>query len=341
MITGAPPTECGQSCTYQKANDNVTLQSRYLIRKLERLKELHTEGKNSEVLSNLGNFCTASEDAESCLNRYQHVQISALEKMRASLGSNENMIGNLNSRQPDARGVSREEALAVGNTEPEDQVPEVPTLKQIDGMIKANPGLSKIRQSEYVNWLQHAGDAPKKEDFVKFVDVDREPGNPAAGKLSMIQKDGSGRPVVDNDAYKKARKSWEDRRREAGVQDADFQKIAKDLAPKAVPIDAVTLDPKLSKASQEEFNGARHEIISGANRAVSGKSVVKSPSNTNGLFVDPKSAGVMSAASKGEVQQLQSYDPEEQVDPRRAKGQNIHVTYRVDQILKDIEDASK
>jgi hypothetical protein len=80
--------ECGQDCLYNKANEKVTMQAMYLVKKMQNLGQTLAGGKDddfSHVISALKLYCPevsdtskSGTDAEKCYARYIQTQIPIL-----------------------------------------------------------------------------------------------------------------------------------------------------------------------------------------------------------------------------------------------------------------------
>ncbi len=196
---------CGQSCTYQKGNENLSVQATYIMEKVQALRQEMDKPFPDEqmVRDSLGTFCRDGEVVGDCVNRFILAQTSALYKMRQAIGNNDSVVGDLSdgSRGEQSAAVWKERKDALSP-----QVPEVLKLKQIEEDLKFRTSIT----NGYEEWAKQLPRKPEFDDFTIFKQLPRDPSNPAAGSMSVVDKS-TGAQKIQKKRYDEAMKKYNDK----------------------------------------------------------------------------------------------------------------------------------
>ncbi|MBC7386639.1 MAG: hypothetical protein H7301_10835 [Cryobacterium sp.] len=211
---------CGLSCRYSRANENLTLQAVYLLKKIKLIDLSIQTGKEGAARTALGGFCAnASEEVESCFKRYKDFQRVGLLEIRQAIGRNEDSIARLvHGRKID--GTAEGEALVfqTGADQPA-YLPEVPTLKDLETTyLQGNlqPRGGKYSPDDVRKWSQELVLTNPRARTLEFrkETFDANPYGEEKGKshLHMVNRNEGGVEQTDKAAsalYEKSRASIE------------------------------------------------------------------------------------------------------------------------------------
>ena len=307
-----PDPFCNPACALQKANDNLTLQIRYLITKIDTLKASLAAQDDTAVLDNLGDFCFTStnEGAAECLARYQRFQVIALERMKNAVSQNQNSLATLKYKAESVE--SNQRSL--------DTLPVVPTLAEMQANFQKT---SKKREKaeDFSKWARDMSRPPSMDDFVQFKEIPRDPDNKAAGMLTVVRTDPQG--LADQKkAYDAAVATY---KQGLGKQmQDDVVHINTNIGTGNQKITSLTItkpNDTTTKESQQSYKDARMDII----RAFAAKEVT-----VGGAVPGRQPAGSATGPLTGN----------EQIDPRVANDNREHIiSYPSKMIESDIQEA--
>ncbi len=248
---------CGQSCLYQRANENLALQALYLTNHIISLNDRDA----SERKSALGSFCIASEDGDACFNRYKRMNIVALYKMRDAMIQNSNNASALMNRRvfvgdekkPLQGNPPAAEFQISGLGPKKAQVPYVVTFEDIK---KELGSLRALTGREYQEWASNLKAAPSREEFVKFRRIYRDPDHPERGTMMVVSRDANGRIEYDEKAFKTAEAYY---LKHKSDMDADLAAI------KGRGLQPVDRLPDQERVAEADFKESRKLIVDAAN----------------------------------------------------------------------------
>ena len=156
---------------------------RYLMTKIDTLKDSLAKKDETAVLDNLGDFCftSSNESAEDCFARYQRFQVVALERMKNAISKNQNSMATLKYK---AESVESDQRSL-------DTVPVVPTLAEMQADFQKDPK-KREKAEDFSKWAKDMSRPPSMDDFVQFQEIPRDPDNKAAGFLTVVRTDPKG-----------------------------------------------------------------------------------------------------------------------------------------------------
>ena len=245
--------ECGQSCLYEKSNENISLHAIYILRKIDSLeKTTHygSEKRKSEIIQKtLGEFCLKEESPDQCFKRYKWIQIMALRKMKAALIQNSDSAAKLYDHRKNPLLASKNEQSK------NPQIPYIPTFKDIQNEYnQETQQLNHSISEQYQNWVGNIQTEPSKEDFVLFKRVPRDHELPG-GEQTVILDKSCGQPICyDITAYKEAMQVFAARKKTA---ENDLQKM-RTHNPKSQPEMPI---PSEEEKNYRSFKDARETLI--------------------------------------------------------------------------------
>jgi hypothetical protein len=232
--------ECGQDCLYQKANEKVTLQAIYLVKKISNLQAVLAGGGSDNydhVVSELQLYCPDKvgskkiDDAVLCFKRYVQTQLPILRALKVTLIKNEDMTAQLMSNQgglgANSKSTAFQDSTAVNRR------PQTPDIEKEGELLMPSQAsadrLKYLASTSYEKWAQDVSKlAPKPEDFFKTEQVMMpDPNHQGSLKpTTKIIRDKYG-PVLDANAYAKAKKEFEDHVLGKQSVEYDLTKVAK------------------------------------------------------------------------------------------------------------------
>jgi hypothetical protein len=271
--------ECGQDCLYNKANENVTLQAMYLVKKMQNLGQvLEKEEDANHVISELKLYCPEVKDdskdikdATKCYQRYVQTQLPILRAMKATLVRNEDMSVRLNSNVGGMSGASQKSSAFADQT-PGSRKPQTSDFqKERDLLLSSkNVGdrLAYLSKESYVQWANDMESlAPKESDFQKTEKVVIKDPRALGGarEENRIMRSPAGQPIIDERAYQMAKLEY-DQHINGKVQssDLDLRKVAKGYEKKTV----MEIDPNVKaqlnalKPGTKNFGTSRVDDVS-------------------------------------------------------------------------------
>jgi hypothetical protein len=278
---------CGQVCLLHKANETLSLQAVYILRKIAALQK-----DSSRVKTELAGYCdTVTTPAESdgdCLKRYIRSQISYLSDIRAAIIQNASHAEELRSTVKMYDVYGNEVARAplpkpVFESHYDDgKAPQVPYVATIDDLRRDYGKLARQAAPEAIRYTERVTEAPEMQrfdappsidQFVKFKEISRDPGNPAAGTFLVAQTDALGRPVPDLVRYKAAMDEWKKTVPSGtdteGQIAADDRKVFRQNELKRGGIvRAIAFDQDLSPDLRKAYNEARGLVVASARNAL-------------------------------------------------------------------------
>jgi len=274
--------ECDQACLYNKANENISLQSRYVT---EKLKGLISHPEQQEAV--LKNYCTPNEAASDCVDRYLAYEIPRLRSMERALvqnaASNEGLksdIEHVVDARMNGNGASVVEGAAPAFAVYEDasrppkkaQVTYVPTwqdLKDEYQILRAT-----TQGDSFQNWVASIKPSPPdlsdflrykygpKGDLIAIMGPDGLPAkNMAAFSIAQAQY------LVKKDKFEKELSDWRN----------ELIKHPKAIWPGAAlqKADPVSYeDGRVSDVEQQAYFAARRALVTAANRSMANLGMV-------------------------------------------------------------------
>lgn len=283
--------ECDQECLYKKANEYLSLQSEYIYKKLEKLKEFSGFGNSKanpdEMLRLLGAFCTDEERsnklATHCYERYRDLQLLSLNKARAALVRNSNAASSLTSGYDPITGTqlpTGDKAIArVRDSNAESLRPivaDLPTFSDLqkledDRMLQLTlQGSASNAYSVWQEWLGSIENsyAPSEADFIQFEAVDKKD----AKKGYKIKTGSDGKPEVDREAFKKAQAKYskiaEDIKKDVGLLRYNpTATVIKDVNSSRAAIKNATPLPE-RELKKEIYGSARKGLLDSAEKQI-------------------------------------------------------------------------
>lgn len=197
---------CEFGCLYDKANENIGLQIKYILAKLVALRDSTPMGRKAA----LSEFCSEGEDSEGCFNRYIRLQVYVLRKMHAAMVKNyesstlvSNQMKNHEPIYPHVLGVKSEDESKKSK-----QMPYVVTYEDLK---KDFADLASLGSNQYQSWAEQLPAEPSPDDFVEFEEKLKDPSDPSAGHFMVVLHDDDGKIKYNKKAYEAALKRYHER----------------------------------------------------------------------------------------------------------------------------------
>jgi hypothetical protein len=254
--------DCGQACLYHKANENVSLQAVYVLRKIAILQD-----NPQKARENLPGFCKEFEQDESCVKRYLRVQIPRLRRMRTALVLNSDSAAKLKS--------PRQKAVFEQGDRTDGKLPQVPYVSSYEDLKKEHAKMRGLISEEFRRFADSVSRPPARDEFIQFREIDRDPEDPRSGKMVVAVTGPDGRHAIDERAYLAALKDYEQHAQTA----IDDRKALLENLPEVAKLDRLpgaprSLDARTADESRQAFTEARGTIIDTANRVLKRSGVV-------------------------------------------------------------------
>ncbi len=258
---------CGVSCTYEKANENLSLEALYILKKLETLKS----AGDLTIENNLAEFCLPTEPnqkaaqsrARACYERYLRVQVGILKRIRTAIVANSDMAGALRTQKLRPEDA----AIPVVSVEPSDaatpklsQVPYLPTTEDLQAEYRRGRA---ITSPEYERWARSIPREPARDDFVKFREIPRDAENPEGEKIVIVDTNPDGAPRYDEAAFQAALTRYREDKR---IYDQDLEGML-GYRPSGTRPPEMN-DSVVAAESKAAFNQARGVMVMTTNRAL-------------------------------------------------------------------------
>ncbi len=285
-----PLQDCGLSCNYDRATENISLTARYATRRLAGLKAMADDDARAKAL---GEFCMVGEDAGACYSRFEVTELARLSKMRAQVLKNTATLSQIEitPEKALANGALRRPVVFDGRQTPKaggrpesapNQAPQVTSVLRMKDIEEfygraGNEKLLAITSEAYVkdaaNRLKEL--EPKKEDFVKFTRVLRYPGYPDGGVIQVPVTDEKGEPVFDEAAFKRAKAAFDGRyTKDVRADLVDKRKVAerpvRGNGKKALAV-------ILKTDATDSFGEARLDLVDTANAQLKRENLIAGP----------------------------------------------------------------
>ncbi len=214
QIVKAPPIQTqrkynctGHSCTYNQANENISVISQYKIEKYKNLKKRYDMSENYDsIRKDLPGFCLGLkdeggnlvEDDKACFKRYERILKVELTQARKSMITNKDNEAALNHDAPKIPVLTSNEN--AGNVE--FVLPNLPRFESLDIEYRQKPREKDVSQIEYQKWVRSLSEAGlDKNDF---------PAYDESGKILKIKRDSAGNTQYEDNVYNKLKFSKED-----------------------------------------------------------------------------------------------------------------------------------
>lgn len=345
---------CGISCRYSRANDNLTLQAVYLIQKIKRVDDAISEGEEVKARTALGGFCrNKSEAIGSCFTRYKAFQRVGLLEIRQAIGKNEDTIARLtHARKEDGKVDGDALVYEIGGKERDAYVPEVTTLSELEASYLSGnlkPTGSKYSATEIRSWSQTLVMNNPLERTIEFRKESVE-GNPyqtekTAYRLYMTKKDGNGKDATDAAAaalYKGSQK-----------QIGDYVKDQQISGATAIAPSQLEKKDKLSYDSITEARSLLNSRIDGDLKKDSDpvvqRKIAADPKADPSAKPSPRPSSLPESAQSREVRVgerrpssgYRPYGDEEKVVPPEALKNSRYIRYNIQEMFQDIQDTTK
>jgi hypothetical protein len=210
---------CGFECLYQRANEVMGLEAKYMVRKLVALEDLVSRKKpdadNSEIdaqlRGSLGKFCeltSTQSDIDQCFVLFKKMGVFALRKVQSAMTKNYDSAAMISN----ARGSKGLWKMSYWdhriNSGKKKQSPHIITFEDLERRYPSLETLQILGTNSYQRWAEGLPFEPSPDDFVKFEERPKDPLNPAAGTLLVIARDKKGNIKRDMVAYEAAKKKY-------------------------------------------------------------------------------------------------------------------------------------
>lgn len=304
---------CGFDCLYQKANENLGLQAKYMAQKLVELEGL---GDDSVRRSVLGEFCFANESNSACYDRYKKLQIYALKKVHSAMVQNYDSAAKV-SNQSGSKDFHRTYVEGQTNGNAQKKEPQSPYVITWEDLQKEYAALRDKGSRNFQEFADKMPFKPSPEDFVKYEEKPRDPGNPAAGTILVISREKDGKIAIDEAKYKDALDRYEKRMKDV-LRDMELAKPQRGqkVSNKSDPAD---LQSATSPLNKEVFTEARKIIVESSIPA-GGRAAIQSQAGYNFKGNNPNPTGNPSPeASKTGSSQTPSGAPDPNSNRKPAK----------------------
>lgn len=350
--------DCGQGCHYQRANEILILQTKYLINKVNALAGMkNDQARKGELRA----FCEAdrnkgadgANNAKECWRNYLMLVRRSLRSLRTSIAQNYDAVVKLAANTEDVafqkgQPESAEGAVAAPELslqlDPDDpkgakaplSVPVLPELQQLDpifqkfgrlletekqGALSQQASQTQALDRGLYDWWDRYPKCPSPDEFIEVEQVERYPSHPTGEKITRVKTGPDGKVKTDEKAYDKAFKLCQDKRK-------DWLKSAP-----ANPGVVGAADGKLasrlleepSPASRKAFESAQKELATVA-KGLAPEGAGKTQGGGQGL--QPALATGGQQPGKQDKKELYLFLPDDQFD--KADG-------LVDQLLKKLD----
>lgn len=227
--------ECGQACFYQRANEVLMLEAKYLLKRVEKLRPKVLTRSGSVVVGSvtgaLGDFCTAQsrdgkdarlDNETECWKSYLLVTKRSLAEIRRAMSQNYDAasrlspaeVVNFKNEAPTSGGELSVSASPDGSPLLMN-APLLPELSALDPLLKRFDQIWQRAQSgtgaqqvaadrELRLWWDRYPRCPSKDEFVEVEQVERYPSHPTGEKITRIKTDGDGKVVLDSKRFQAA-----------------------------------------------------------------------------------------------------------------------------------------
>ncbi|OFZ79475.1 MAG: hypothetical protein A2583_03490 [Bdellovibrionales bacterium RIFOXYD1_FULL_53_11] len=278
--------ECDMACLYKKANEHISLDSLYLMKRVMFLEASCKNGCDKDVKDRLGNFCIGTESADTCFKRYKYFVIMQLQKRKAALESNEASAASLLSKSSyTARQMDKNRGAEKSGILP--QVTFIPKSKELDAVYRRQfANHKRSHKTDYEGMVD--GLRPTKDDFVKFKTVKKEAGLGGSEKTMLVLDKSCGREFCyDEKKYNLALADYTLRRAEIArdLKNAYSQGSTKD----GYRTDSSLIEGRERQTADsiEDYSYARDPAVEAANELINkvskkGDLKVKGPEKKGG-----------------------------------------------------------
>lgn len=227
--------ECGQACFYQRANEVLMLEAKYLLKKVEKLRPKVLTRSGSVVVGTvngaLGDFCKAqSRDGDDsrldneaeCWRSYLLVTKRSIAEIRRAMAQNYDAASRLGTEQlvnfkpgEPSDGGELTVSASPDSAAMSMNAPLLPELSALDPLLQRFDQMWRRGQSgtgaeqvaadrELRRWWDRYPRCPSKDEFVEVEQVERYPSHPTGEKITRIKTDGDGKVVLDTKRFQMA-----------------------------------------------------------------------------------------------------------------------------------------
>ncbi|MEO5971351.1 MAG: hypothetical protein ABIQ95_15605 [Bdellovibrionia bacterium] len=305
--------KCGLDCHYQKANENISLQANYILKKIEFLGYPSIYASDEAKIELLGSFYKSGEDLDECIARYVRMNRFWFVKVRSALGKNEESYSELHcvKMSPDGKTCLEEGGVASSYELPisdgpglvKNQVPEKAKMAQATyfsnyDQLRQQPDSAQLAsvQDGVLNSTTAKNYKPDKNDFIRFKKIAK----PSGGVIEVPE---TGQNRYDEPAYQRAMAAWG---KEEGK--GEFYQDAADTIGKRKDFGQLRIQDKLnfkndnskngSSPARLIFNEARGQYIDQVNSFVSQQGAFNSTSSAINFKGSKQSINPKSVISK-------------------------------------------
>ncbi|MBY0469657.1 hypothetical protein K2X30_00710 [bacterium] len=317
--------ECTQDCYYSLGNQHIILGFLTDAKLYNTLEERMKAGDYTTVYSNLKEFCQATgtassadeSEVKSCFEVYRLEKVRYFRETRNKMAENSDKASQLrNGVSASYRGpasIKGGEPESVDFQRSDDQskkkaiVPYVPKYATLQK--RHDNFMPKSISEDYQAWKEDfkGKREPQREDFPKFVErkKDLTDKSPKAEMITVLVKDGAGRPLVDEEAWAKAHREWAEQNPKGAERDASEKKIAAALdaygAPGSPKMVRGNLDQVTTQEQRDAFESARNVMVDVVNAGIVKNDESRKPASVKGSEEVAKKSDTSSAIDASQV----------------------------------------
>lgn len=197
--------DCGFGCLYNKANENIGLQVKYIFNKLFALYD----ASDAQRAAALGSFCFQDEELNDCLNRYFKLQIYVLRKMQAAMIKNYES-STLVSNEKNGKELLHPAFVGINSKDAPKKDRQAPYVVTYEDLKKEYEEIRKLGSNDYQRWAEHLPVKPSPDDFAIFEEKLKDPTDPNRGHFLVVARDEKGNLKYNKKAYDEALKRYKE-----------------------------------------------------------------------------------------------------------------------------------
>jgi hypothetical protein len=209
--------DCGFGCLYNKANENIGLQVKYIFNKLFALYD----ATNDQRAAALGAFCFQGEKIEDCLNRYFRVQVYVLRKMQAAMVKNYESSTLVSNEKGSSKELIHPSFVGIASKDSPKKDRQAPYVVTYEDLKREYEEIRKLGSNDYQKWAEHLPLKPSREDFAIFEEKLKDPTDPNRGHFLVVAHDEKGNVKYNKKAYEEALKKYNE------TLEAEFKRMEK------------------------------------------------------------------------------------------------------------------
>jgi hypothetical protein len=148
------------------------------------------------------------------------------------------------------------------------QTPYVPTMKELVAQYERDTAaVQSLVSADYEKWMTQNQFAPSRDEYVITRQVDRDPGNPKSGKLTIIERNPDGSPKIHEAKYQAAMAAF----KAMPQREEDLREIrAQYRQGSKATDDNKRIQFRTLQANEETYKDSRAPVVTGANNAIKG-----------------------------------------------------------------------